>query len=440
MKHLLPIAAGIASLFITTAHPQIITSTRLDLPPYDPSFDDDGFLAEGSVPDGIDRIEDVAVLGTRLFGVGAAGGSLWISCRNEDGSPDSDFGDLGNGQFETDIDPHAPKIVASRTRDRILVGDTGNLDYLALQRLDALTGTADTDFGENGRARFHLEFGIYDLEELELTDLALDETREKIYLAVRGRSLSHGKFTCLVRLHWDGTFDTGFSGDGHIPHFSSAGDETITKVAVASDGGCYTAGRTVSGGSTALYVQRLTEAGAADTTFGSGGYKVVSALGSPTVAALRADSSNRPVVVGDHDATASRREFYALRLTTAGDRDTTFNGTGYRTGTFVGSTSLRESLEVTDAQLDGTGNLVLVGHRADEERNQYLGVARLTSSGALDAAYSINGSAQFDLHSNCWRIGSTSVAVDDHDRIVVGGWRLDDELSADQGLLLRSED
>lgn len=322
MKHLLPIAAAIASLFVTTVHPQSITSTRLDLPPYDPSFDDDGFLAEGSGPDGIDRIEDVAVLGTRLFGVGAAGGSLWISCRNEDGSPDSDFGDLGNGRFETDIDPHSPKIVASRTHDRILVGDTGHLDFLALQRLDAVTGTPDTDFGENGRARFHLEFGIHDLEELELTDLALDEAREKIYLAVRGRSPSHGKFTCLVRLHWDGTF----------------------------------------------------------------------------------------------------------------------NGTGYRTGTFVGSTSLRESLEVTDAQLDGTGNLVLVGHRADEERNQYLGVARLTSSGALDAAYSINGSAQFDLHSNCWRIGSTSVAVDDHDRIVVGGWRLDDELSADQGLLLRSVD
>jgi uncharacterized delta-60 repeat protein len=449
MKHLLPIAAAIASLFITTAHPQIITSTRLDLPPYDMAFDDDGFLTESDHSDDLSRVWDVAVVGNRIYGVGSIGGSVWISARTEDGAADTSFGSLGTGQLDAELDAYRPKIAASQTHGTILVADSGQLDYLHLARYDAATGTRDTSFvcdgarGQEcteGRTRLHLMFGVYDLEDLELTDLALDEARERIYLAVRGNSRSRGRFTCLVRLNWDGSFDTGFSGDGHIYEFSADGDDTYAKVGVRSDGGSYTAGQTVKGGSEMFTVKGFTETGHADTRFGILGLKDITTFGSPTVAALRVDSSNRPVVVGDHDATASRREFYALRLTTAGDRDTTFNGTGYRTGTFVGSTSLRESLEVTDAQLDGSGNLVLVGHRADEERNQYLGVARLTSSGALDTAYSINGSAQFDLHSNCWRIGSTSVAVDDHDRIVVGGWRLDDELAADQGLFLRSGD
>jgi uncharacterized delta-60 repeat protein len=156
------------------------------------------------------------------------------------------------------------------------------------------------------------------------------------------------------------------------------------------------------------------------------------------VAALHVDATNRPILVGDYAATPSRRQFYALRLTTAGALDTTYNGTGYQTGAFAGSTSIRESLEVADAALDGSGNLVLVGHRADEESHQYAGIARLTSSGALDTSYSLNGSAQFDLHSTDWRIGTAAVAIDSDNRIVVGGWRLTDELAAEQGLLLRS--
>ena len=64
----------------------------------------------------------------------------------------------------------------------------------------------------------------------------------------------------------------------------------------------------------------------------------------------------------------------------------------------------------------------------------------MTSSGALDTAYSVNGSAQFNLRAPYWRIGTTSVSIDASDRIVVGGWFLADELSSDQGFLLRSRD
>jgi uncharacterized delta-60 repeat protein len=435
-------AVGIASLIVTTAFSQI-TPASLDFPPYDTAFGVDGYLTEALYPDAFSHVEDTATHGTRVYGVGTDAYSLWISCRNEDGTLDTGFGNHGNGYLETGSRPSHPKLAVSQSHGLIVAASTGtSSSAVQLVRHDATTGAGDTTFGpgRSGMATFRLTHGTTRLIPSEVTDLVLDESREKIYLTIQAISSTGGSYTCLARLDWNGSLDTEFGSSGLVViHYSGTNDRHL-KVAVTPDGGCYTAGRTVSGGSTAIYVKRLTASGNTDSTFGTHGYAVISTFGSPGVASILVDSLNRPLVVGDYAATSSRRQFYALRLTTGGVLDASFNSIGYRTGTFVGSTSVRESLEVTDAALSGSGNLVLVGHRADAESNQYAGVARLTSSGALDTAYSVNGSAQFNLRASHWRIGTTSVSIDALDRIVVGGWFLADELSSDQGFLLRSRD
>ncbi len=136
-----------------------------------------------------------------------------------------------------------------------------------------------------------------------------------------------------------------------------------------------------------LTVLRLTAAGAIDTTFGSGVVRLTDAEapnGSEGLG-VTIQTDGKIIVVGSRHEAAADENGIALRLTTAGARDTTFNTTG--------------SLTLTDTRLIGVavepaGEITLAGSTIAAALPSYV-FNRRTALGAVDPTFGTAGVAAF---------------------------------------------
>ncbi len=179
-----------------------------------------------------------------------------------------------------------------------------------------------------------------------------------------------------------GDLDTSFAGNGKKA-IDFGGTDIARAVLVQPDGRIVVAG----GGAptSAFCVARLRTNGALDTTFGSGGRRVVDFGGdneSGYGAALQPDG--KIVLAGDSDFRVA-----IVRLNPNGSLDSTFSGDGKKLFSWgpIG--------RATAALVLANGKILLAGYSGPEGGN--IQVARLKANGALDTTFGTGGKAAVDF-------------------------------------------
>jgi uncharacterized delta-60 repeat protein len=211
---------------------------------------------------------------------------------------------------------------------------------------------------------------------------------------------------------YDGASDPSWNGNG-IATWGDPG--TVSRgrgIAVQCDGKVVVAGVTNVGGDPSdLMVARFNPDGGLDTSFASAGIFTVSP-GSLGAAGwdVAVQPDGKIVVVGYSAEALVGASFLVVRLTPAGVLDSGFSGDGVQTFNF-GSQAQARAVVIQD-----DGGIVVVG---DALNQTAIAVARLTSTGELDASFDVDGMATFDFNFGDDR-GWDAVVQEDGRILVVG--------------------
>jgi uncharacterized delta-60 repeat protein len=202
----------------------------------------------------------------------------------------------------------------------------------------------------------------------------------------------------VVRLNRDGSLDTTFgAGTGAVLiDFGSGHSATATAVALQSNGGIVVAGAALVG-TDQIGVARLTASGALDPTFNPTGVTpgettvdtADTAQSPPDTVGVAVQPADQKIVVVGTRSLVTGSAFQVSRLTTSGQPDTSFNGTGTVT-TQIGSSSTESSAAVVAVQLNG--RIVVGGNGTTNTGSRDFQVARYTSGGTLDTSFNASGS------------------------------------------------
>lgn len=260
----------------------------------------------------------------------------------------------------------------------------------------------------------------------------LIESGEAVAVQADGKILIAGSATdgfgrffpdlLLVRLNVDGTRDLSFGTEGQVT-FDLGGDfysrEEAFAVAVQADGMIVVAGRSALTNTEIepidfdFALARFTSAGVLDTGFAMGGKFVRDLGGADTLRGAVVQSDGKLVAAG-----TTALDFAAVRFTTAGALDAGFGNAGVALVDF-GNTGE----EARAIALDATERIVLGGGVRVGAANDFA-LARLTTSGVLDAAFGTGGKTTFDVAINATSAGPERIeglAVQADGRIVVAG-------------------
>jgi uncharacterized delta-60 repeat protein len=278
-----------------------------------------------------------------------------------------------------------------------------------------------------------------------------------------------GPSTMIARLDASGGLVTAFDGDGVAGIDPGTRRLTLTSLVRQSDGKLVLAGFATepSIGEANFIVARLTTLGALDPTFATRGFRLITVNNvystGDVLAAL--DPSGR-IVLATHDFSGN---FIVLRLLADGSTDAAFNSG--RAATLVDSPT-NSSVTQAGLAVDAGGNIVLAGGnvlrlKADGEADTHFGVggrvpvplsapnntrvalavdatgrpvlagqtsnspdlavARLTTSGVLDAAFGSAGIAHVALDSTLPSVFPGPLAIDGAGRIVVAAIAMDSQ-------------
>ncbi len=200
-----------------------------------------------------------------------------------------------------------------------------------------------------------------------------------------------------------GDLDTSFSGDGKKT-INFGGTDVARAVLVQPNGKIVVAGGGAAANS--FCVARLRTNGALDTTFGSGGKRVIDFGGadeSAYGAALQPDG--KIVLAGDSDLRVA-----IARLHPDGSLDTTFSGDGKKTFAWGPLSRAMAVLVLPD------GKLLLAGFSGPEGGD--IQVARLNANGALDPAFGTGGKTPVDFGGDDFGLAMARQA---NARILVAG-------------------
>ena len=212
-----------------------------------------------------------------------------------------------------------------------------------------------------------------------------------------------------------GDLDTSFAGTGKKT-ISFGGADSANAVLVQPNGRIVVAGN----GSlpSAFCVARLRSNGLLDTTFGSGGKRVIRFGGEQEGAfgaALQQDG--KIVLVGDSDFRVA-----VARLKPNGTLDPTFSGDGRKTFSW-GPIGRAEDVLVLP-----NGKLLVAGFSGPETGNVQL--ARLNANGALDSTFGTGGIATADFGGDDFGLAMARQA---NGRILVAGLSRPTEIGATTG-------
>ncbi len=190
---------------------------------------------------------------------------------NTDGSNDTSFNNDGmrNVYFPSSVDNLANAVVMSG--DQTVFGgsaaDSWSRHDMGIGQLTS-DGRNDTAFA-SGTGRTYVDFGFGDSDVREL----LVQADGKIVAIGESQVFDNDDSVAVTRLNADGSLDTSFSGDGKFAHDFGNGDSYGWAGAIDEDGRIVIAGQYNNGANDKAFVMRLTTAGELDTSFGTGGIK-----------------------------------------------------------------------------------------------------------------------------------------------------------------------
>lgn len=237
----------------------------------------------------------------------------------------------------------------------------------------------------------------------------------------------------IARLNNDGTPDTTFSDDGQVlvPFNllgNAGGEDVATSVALQDDGKILVAGyaQASSNGDYDFAIARLNYDGSLDTTFsGDGKVTIDFRLGAnrdDRATGIAVAPDGKIVVVGTAEKSFSGdTDFAVARLTSSGVLDATFSGDGLKTVAFNNGGNRAD--EARGVVVQPNGAIVVAGSAQQNYSGNYdFAIARITAKGDLDKSFAKTGkrTVAFNLGGNR-DDGATSVALQGTD-IVMGGF------------------
>lgn len=311
----------------------------------------------------------------------------WLGFSN--GTVDRNFGstgmtltDFGAGQNEY------ARAVAVQADGKIVVAGIsvpvgGYNGKIALARFTN-TGELDPTFGAGG------------LVLTDITAQGFSEEARSVIVRPDGRILAggfawNGANYDFVVLGYSssGTPDAGFGTGGVAMIPVGSGDDFGQAMALLSDGRILVAGYTSNGTDYDVALVRLTDAGALDGTFGSGG-KVVTPgnSGSHETASAIAVQANGQIVVAGSGANGGGYDFILHRYNPGGSLDGTF-GAGGKVATSISAADDRAMA----VQVQPDGEILLAGEVTNGGNTDFA-LVRYTNFGVLDSGFGSGGIVQ----------------------------------------------
>jgi len=262
-------------------------------------------------------------------------------------------------------------------------GNAGGYAQHGVMRFLA-NGSLDPTFGNGGKVS--VDFGR--LSHVHSMALQPDG---KIVIVGESYGGANESRAAMARLNTDGSLDTTFGQNGLVQ--ASFGEATNGHaVVIGADGqitiGGYLENSTATPAS-ACFVARFSTSGRSDTSFGNGGVTLLD-MGSDRSSfchALAVQPDGKTVIAGS-SVRAGVGLAVVARFTAAGQLDTGFDGDGVVGAQFEPS-ALSDS-GASAVVLKADGKLVIGGHSDGK-----WGLARFTTTGALDASFGNGGRMAF---------------------------------------------
>ena len=214
----------------------------------------------------------------------------------------------------------------------------------------------------------------------------------------------------LARYKADGSLDNTFGGDGMVTTDFTANLDIARSIAVQADGKVLAAGYADAGAKFAL--ARYDIDGTLDSAFSGDGKTTTPFSGGATAYALVVQPDGKIAAAGSAHSTSSAgsTSFALARYTSSGVLDTAFSGDGKVTTDYGPDKDQANGLA-----LQGDGKLVVAGLAADTK----FGLARYKTDGTLDATFSGDGKVTTNFTPG--RDGANGVAIQANGMIVAAG-------------------
>jgi uncharacterized delta-60 repeat protein len=370
----------------------------------------DSAVALAVQPDG-----KIVAVGDRAELASGTGPDFKLMRYNTDGSLDATFGAGGVVvlAFSTGSD-HPWDLVLQPDGKIVAVGYTAASTTSMLAARVNTDGSLDTTFGSGG----------YVTVAGATAYAAAIQSDGKIVLAGE----SNGRFVLARLLPANGALDPTFGAGGTVtvsPGSQLTVQLTDVKLQVVSgEARIVVAGQFRKGGKPGDFgLMRLRASGAVDTTFGSAGSVQTDVAGNADkIFEIAIDASNRIVAAGSAAASGgANTDFAIVRYTASGAVDTTFGAGGKQRTDFAGLADYARSVTI-----QSDGKIVVCG-QVDNGSSYDLGLARYTSSGALDTTFGYGGRVQLDvfgLSDYVFAVVTQTVTNPDtttRERLLVGG-------------------
>jgi uncharacterized delta-60 repeat protein len=215
-----------------------------------------------------------------------------------------------------------------------------------------------------------------------------------------------------LRYNADGSPDTTFDDDG-AEYLASIGDSSDAAAVTEIGGKVYVAGDTYTGSTYSVFVARLTDSGALDTTFGSGGYVKITAP-SPAGTYIAAEG-----ITAGPSGTILVSAFLSGKIGLIKLNADGSPFAGFGTGGLVTTTAASMAGSIGQG-VAAVGDKILVAGSASDGTTEHFYTARFTATGAADTTYGTSGvttiAATAGLDTNEY-----GFSVDNQGRALLGG-------------------
>jgi uncharacterized delta-60 repeat protein len=199
---------------------------------------------------------------------------------------------------------------------------------------------------------------------------------------------------CLVRYQKNGDLDSTFGVNG-IVISSFMSQNWLKVITLQPDGKILAAGQS----SVNCCIARYNNDGSLDSTFGTNGVTMVTAISGSTVNDLKILSNGNIIVAGTNAIPGFNYEIRMLRLTSTGLVDSTFGNNGMVSDTLGFHSAIVSSVLIqSDNKIVLGGRVSYIDGGGTEVTQMYL--ARFLETGIIDSTYGINGMASYPLALN----------------------------------------
>lgn len=391
-----PFFTLLAILALAVGFSLIVNAAAGDL---DPSFSTDGKQTTNFFRN-FDVASDVALQRNgKIVAVGYAtktGGTsdFALARYNTNGALDTTFS--GDGKQTTDFPGNDfGQAVAIQSDGKIVVG--GYSINNEGQRNFALarylsTGGLDTSFSGDGKVKTDFN-GARDT----ITDIAIQSDGKIVVAGGAETAPGSGSYDFAVaRYLSNGAPDPTFDGDGKLTTDFFSGFEFANGVALLQDGKILASGRAINPATHTgdFALARYQANGLLDTTF-SGDGKQATDFGRTMDSAIgvAVQPDQKIVLVGSSISSTAGYRFALARYLTTGGLDKTFSADGKQITTFPG---VFHNAFSYDAVIQSNGKIIAVGNTCDENFLCDLALARYNTNGSLDLSFSGDGKLTVD--------------------------------------------